>query len=223
MKKKVLCFTFFSLFLTAVLCGCSVNTSNGRTVRGTGRLVEYTLDVAGFTGIETGGAYILTFRQAPTFSVTLEIQKNLFRHVEAEVRGGILYVDSNRPFNTTSGNTPRLVVSAPDLNSLAIAGAVSANIELETDRLHVNVTGAASLTLTGTANRMDISSAGAANVNAFEMITNHVTINTAGAGNIDVYASETLDVTITGAGRVRYDGDPQLTRSILGVGMVTKR
>jgi hypothetical protein len=183
----------------------------------------HTLDAADFSGLKISGAYNIVFRQSPDYSVTLEIQGNLFRYVEASVSQGVFTLDSSRNFNTTSGNTPRLVISAPDLNSLVITGAASANITLDTNALGIDIAGAASLTLTGTVNTLTVNASGAANVNAFEMKATHASVVVAGAGNIDVYASETLDVRITGAGRVRYDGDAELNRYVTGLGVITRR
>jgi hypothetical protein len=221
MCKKVFVLTAAFVITLTVLSGCIV--SGGRTVTGRGSMTTYEIDVTGFTGVDIGGAYSLTFRQSPTFSVTLEIQENLFRHVNTSVRGGMLFIDSNRTFNTTAGNTPRLVITAPDLNELNVSGAVNANIHTDANRLAIDVSGAANLNLSGSAHRLDITATGAANVNAFDMHAVNASINLAGAGNADMYASETLDVTVSGVGRVRYDGDARVTRNVMGLGSVTRR
>ncbi|MCL2604075.1 MAG: DUF2807 domain-containing protein [Defluviitaleaceae bacterium] len=221
--KRIFVLSLLILTASVLLTGCINVGGSVRTVRGTGNMVTYTIDAADFTAIEMDGAYNMTFRQADAFSVTLEIQSNLYRHVEIGAERGVLTINSDRNFSTTPANTPRLIISAPDLNSLDISGAANADITLDTDRLNVGIAGAAKLTLEGSVNRLNIAAAGATSVNAFDFTANAVTVNVAGAGNVDVYASETLDVTISGAGRVRYDGNPDLTRNVTGVGVVTRR
>ncbi|MCL2499396.1 MAG: DUF2807 domain-containing protein [Defluviitaleaceae bacterium] len=221
--KRIHGLLLFILAASVLLTGCVSVGGNVKTVRGTGSMVTHTIDAADFTAIEMDGAYNMTFRQSDVFSVTLEIQSNLYRHVEIGVERGVLTVGSDRNFSTTPANTPRLIIYAPDLNGLDVSGAVNANISLDTDRLNVGIAGAAKLTLEGSANRLNIAAAGATSVSAFDFTANAVTVNVAGAGNVDVYASETLDVTISGAGRVRYDGNPDLTRNVTGVGVVTRR
>jgi len=186
-------------------------------------MVSYDITATGFTGLNISGAYDLTFRQAPDFSVTLEIQSNLFNYIETDVRGGVFYLSSTRGFTIISGNTPQLVVYAPDLNKLNFAGAVNADMYLHVNRLDINVAGAGNVTLTGSAETFNIEIAGASDISAFDFIAANATISVAGAGNADIYATETLDVSIAGVGRVRYDGDATVTRSVAGLGRVQRR
>jgi len=183
-------------------------------------MVFHDITEVGFTGLNISGGYDLAFRQSPDFSITLEIQSNLFNHIETSVRGGVFYLSATRSFTTTSGNTPRLVVYAPDLNSLHFAGAIDADIYLHVDRLDVSVAGAADVTLAGSAETLNIETAGASDVNAFELIAANATISVAGAGDAEIYATDTLDISIAGVGNVRYGGDAVVTRSVAGLGSV---
>jgi len=222
MRKKIFALVLIFALAVVTLSGCVINTGRG-AVTGRGRMETHTIQVEGFTGLNISGGYEITFRQSPNYSVTLEIQGNLFEHVEANVRGGVLHIGSSRGFNTGVRNTPRLYVYAPSLESLTVAGAVSGDIDVNTESLNIDVSGAANLTLYGSADMLNISASGAANVNGFEMTATNAVINVAGAGNIDVYASNTLNVTLSGVGRVRYDGNPQVTRNVSGLGSVSSR
>jgi len=220
MKKCIFALLLLSAALL-VLGGCI--RGDRALVRGEGPRVAHTLDVAGFTGLSIAGAHDLTFRQAPHFSVVLEIQANLFEFLEAEVVNGVLEIDYSRSFTTGRNHTPRLTIYAPDLNFLSVAGAVDADMELNVDTLIISLAGAANLNMVGSAQLLTFSVAGAANVNAFDMHAVDATVSVAGTGLVEVYASNTLDISIAGVGRVRYDGDATVTRSTAGLGSIRRR
>jgi len=222
MKKIAFIGVIFAATLM-VLSACTVNSGGVNSVRGTGDMVLYDITETGFTGLNISGGYELTFRQSPDFSVTLEIQSNLFNYIETSVRGGVFYLSSTRGFTTSSGNTPQLVVYTPDLDSLHFAGSVDADIYLHVNQLDVNLAGAGDVTLAGSAQTLNIETAGASDISAFDLIATNATISIAGAGNAEVYATDTLDVSIAGVGNVRYDGDAVVTRSVAGVGSVQRR
>jgi len=221
MKKIIL----FSLLIAAlvVMTGCITTGGSGRAVTGRGSMETFTIDAIDFTGINIGGAYNLYFNQVPTFSVELEIQSNLFEHIEANVRNGVLTFDSNRTINTTSGNAPRLTITAPDITYLNIRGAVSGDLHMDVDTLDVTISGAATLTLAGTVHDLTVTSLGAADINAFDLRAVRATVTVSGASNVDVYASETLNAALSGVGRIRYDGDAEVSRRVTGIGTITRR
>ncbi|MCL2621403.1 MAG: DUF2807 domain-containing protein [Defluviitaleaceae bacterium] len=222
--KKFLTSVFVLAASLLVFAGCDGNIGIN-TVRGTGSMNTHTIDASDFTGLNISGAYYVTFRQADDFSVTLEIQDNLMNYVETSVRGGVFHLGSTRNFNTARGNTPRLYVYAPTLDELRTSGAVSANVTVDLDGKHLEIhsSGAADITLVGSADSLDIRTSGASNVDAFEFIVLDATINVSGAGDVRVYASNTLDANISGAGTVRYDGNPSVSRSISGAGSIRSR
>ena len=219
--KKI--YGFILLAAAALMLSGCVSMAGGRAVSGSGPMVLHEIPAQGFTGLYIGGGYDLTFHQAPEFSVSIEVQENLFNYLEAQVRSGVLHLSFSRNITTTPGNTPRVRVYAPYLDSLSVRGAVNANMDLHVSRLDIDISGAGNLTLVGSADVLDINAGGAANINAFDMIARDVLVNMNGAGNADVYASNTLDVDISGVGRVRYDGDPVVTRNITGLGSISRR
>ena len=221
MSKKI--FVLVAALVVLVVAAVALTGCNMGTTQGTGPMVTHEISADGFTGINITGAYNLTFTQASYFSVTLEIQENLIQHLDTNVRGGVLHVGFSRGISTTGGNTPRLYISAPYLDSLLVEGAASADMTLDVDTLDVEIEGAGNVTLTGTANTLNVVIEGAGNIRAFDMVARDVVINLEGAGNADVHATDTLNASISGVGRIRYDGSPTVTRNISGLGTVTGR
>jgi len=206
-----------------LLSGCIRIGGGVGGVQGTGAMVPHEISAEGFTGLSISGGFDLTFTQAPYFSVTMNIQENLINYLETPVRGDVLHLGFSRNISTTGGNTPRINIYAPYLDSLDVRGAVNANMVLYVERLDIEVAGAANLNLSGSAETLNISAEGAANIDAFDMTARDVTVSLEGAGNVDVHATDTLNASLTGVGRVRYDGDPAVTRSVTGLGTVSRR
>jgi hypothetical protein len=196
---------------------------------------------AHFTGIDIAGEYIIVYSQSQTASVSISMQENLFNYLNVTVENGILRVYSERSFRTDRNHTPRIYVSAPYFNTVTLAGATSAEnwdtvttdvlyidisgvtdgvIPMQVNALEISAAGVADFTLTGIAHTTNISIAGAGKIDAQALQTADTTVAIAGGGSVDVAVSDTLDVTIAGAGTVRYVGDPQVSRSIAGVGTV---
>jgi len=236
------------LGVAVLFSGCLVIPFDGggiaaNAVQDTGQRVSRDFTVSDFTGIDITGAYVVVYRQANAGAVTIDMQENLFDYLEVSVHNGVLRINSDRPFRTNRNYTPRIYVSAPYLDTVILNAAIDTEDwdEIATDRLNVNVSGAANVIipmdveeldirisgaadfeLSGAATSVNISVSGAGDVDAVNLQTRTATINIAGAGNTDIAVSDSLNVTIAGTGRVRYVGSPQVTRSIAGVGSVQR-
>ena len=238
MKRKSLVGILVLVGVIILLSGCVGG------VRGTGSMVSRDFEVDDFNALNIGGSYQITWRQSDDMSVTVEMQENLFEFLQVTVRGDTLHIDSNRSFNTSSSNRPRVYIYAPYLEMVDFSGAVSAdnwdtiygesfvlsgsgaadvNLALEVETLDIDLSGAGDFTLSGRADIVDIDLSGAAEVSADELQTSETSISLSGAGNVDIAVDDQLSVDISGAGRVRYTGDPTIEQSISGAGRLEQR
>ncbi|MCL2566442.1 MAG: DUF2807 domain-containing protein [Defluviitaleaceae bacterium] len=234
------------LVSTLLFTSCDVNiggTGNVSlgTVAGSGEMVLRDFAPGDFNAIEISGSFSVSFTEDSAAALTVNMQENLFEHLEVDVRSNTLHVRSTRTFNTTPSNRPHISIYAPALSAISFAGAVdtvdwdhitgqsftidaagAANVELSlnVENLEISIAGASDVKLTGTADTADISIAGASSVSALELFTRDAAVSIAGAGNVDIAVSEHLDASIAGAGRIRYLGDPAVSRSIAGVGTI---
>lgn len=245
MKKLVIICMLVGL--TLLLSGCLVVSFEGggslRTVEGTGEKITREFDTWHFTGIDISGEYVVMYSQSQTVTVTIHMQENLFEYLNVGVENGVLRIHSDRPFSTGPRNTPRIYISAPVLEAvhlggvmtiedwdlittrqlgITISGSANGVIPMDVATVEVNTAGAAELTLTGTAPTANITVAGAGTIDALGLLTADAAVVITGAGRADVAVSDTLDVTITGAGTVRYVGNPQVNRSVMGLGSVQR-
>jgi len=233
----------------AVFTGClsvsSINTGGINAVSGTGEMVTRDFAVGNFTGIDIAGGYVVVYTNSQTNAVTVNMQENLFDYLEVTVNSsGILRINSTRSFRTTSGNTPRIYVSAPYLNEIHVsgslttenwdtirtqslfihaAGATDATIDMEVDELEIVLAGAGSFDLSGTADTAILSLAGAGTIDGENLQTQTATVTIAGASTATIAVSDVLNATISGVGTIYYIGDPQVNRAVAGIGSVRRR
>ena len=245
MKKMFLSIiVLITLTLLSSACVTIGRTNNTASIRGTGDMVSRDFQVDNFYAIDISGAYVVTYTQSQASSLTVEMQENLFQHLDVEVRNGTLYVSSNRTFNVTAANMPRLYIYTSSLQEASFAGAVEAsnwdiistqnftlnaaggssiNIGLDVEHFELGVAGGTSIELYGNATTAYISGAGGLSVSAERLQTRDATVSVAGAGNVTIAVSDNLNATIAGVGTIRYIGNPTVTRSVTGLGSVRRQ
>jgi hypothetical protein len=74
--------------------------------------------------------------------------------------------------------------------------------------------------LSGVAEKLDVSLAGAGHINAAELKADSVNFVIEGVGTGIVHAKHTLNAHIKGAGKLTYRGNPEVTKIIEGLGSV---
>jgi len=239
--KRIFAITTFITLLLA-LAACTYNRDSG-TLRGTGPMVSRDFDISDFNGISINGPFVIIYRESETYAVRVEMQENLLERTSVVGISGMLRVETSIGFTIARGNTPRVYVYAPYLNTISlhtatstydwdtiysetlimyVSGASSATIDMEVERVEIRASGAASFTLSGTAEELYVDISGAGSVSAQELQVKAAEIHITGAGSATVAASDTLYVSIAGVGNVTYHGNPTVTRNISGVGTVRR-
>ena len=172
-----------------------------------------------FTAISVSGAFELEVARGAPQRVELVGDDNLMDRYRTTVSGETLGVRTEGSVRPKVG--PTLRVTLPALTKLEISGAVSGRLkDLAGERLTVDISGAATLTLSGAVTHLDLDMSGASKLHAETLEARHVKVSASGAGSYDVHATETLDVSVSGAATVRYRGQPNLTKDVSGVGKV---
>ncbi len=179
-------------------------------------------EVAPFSAVSVSGAFQLELQTGATQKVELVGDDNLLPRYKTEVTGGALKIHTEGSVRPKVGPTVRITV--PALKRLDISGAVTGTLKgLGGERLELDISGAANLTLIGKVAHLEVDTSGAAKVRAEGLEARNVKVSASGAGSIDVHAIETLDVSVSGAATVRYGGQPKLTKDISGVGKLAPR
>jgi len=220
-----------------------LNEIGGTSVQGTGPMVSRDFSIDGFNGLSISGAFVVVYRNSPTYAVTIEMQENLFEYLSVNTTGQTLHIETSVNFRISRNNTPRVYIYAPYLSSvflhaaivtenwdaisterlvMDVSGASNAAISMEVEELDINVSGAASFNLSGNAENANFTVSGAGDVNARNLQTRDANIQINGASSVEISVSDNLDVSIAGVGTVRYVGNPHVSQNITGLGSVRR-
>lgn len=239
--KKIVALIIATVLMLSLLTGCiHVNVSLG-TLRGSGHMVSEEYKLKDYSRASISGNFDLVCADLPSGQVQVEIQDNLLPHLRVEVRNGTLYVDADRDFRYDSGKRGVIYISADDLTSLELAGAINVScteqiggdnlslqvdgacdveLDLDVDSLTIVANGASSVHCVGEADSFRLTQNGAGSVDMLELAARDGRVEINGAGSCSVNCTDTLDVEINGAGSVTYRGKPAISQSIAGIGVI---
>lgn len=111
-----------------------------------------------------------------------------------------------------------------DLNDLyvQVEGGAKIDLELKAEDIELVGEGGVLVQLKGVAKELDVKLSGAGHVDAEDLRVNDARFKIEGVGTGSVHAVETLYAKIEGVGKVRYTGNPKVTRNIEGLGSVKR-
>jgi hypothetical protein len=241
-KRMIL--IMFVLALAALGCSLvSVGPISG--VTGSGKVVQETRSVSGFSQIElaiSGDAYV---QQGDTESLTIEGEDNILPLITTNVQGGRLVIDS-KPATSFRMTRPLVFhITVRDLSGLEISGSgkfIAGQVQADNMNLQISGSGeisfdqltaqslAASIDGSGTIRvssgmvvKQSVEIPGSGNFNADQLQSQDTTVRLDGSGNANLWVTDQLNVVVNGSGNVYYYGSPQVSSTINGSGDVQSR
>jgi hypothetical protein len=200
-------------------------------VVGQGEVVQKTLTVSDFHGIEVEGAMDVELTQSAERSVVVEAQANIADLVTTEVKNGVWHLGTKEGYTTSKNFVVRVSVPSIDMiamegsgdlkghgtfkmSELALSTAGSGNISIDVEAGNVNtaVSGSGDVKLGGSCTKLKVSVAGSGDVNAKGLRSATASVSVAGSGDVAVNTSEELNASIAGSGDVTYEGSPSRVR-----------
>jgi hypothetical protein len=231
----------FALIVFALFSHSKAHAWGGKSVAGSGNVIEDVRIVSGFTRVELKGAMDVELRQGAREGVTIIADDNIAPLVRTTVSGKKLTIDSNASWSTRT--KMRVIVEAPKFEGLSVSGAgdvrasslQSAELEvsiagsgdvtlesLTVDALSVRIAGSGDFRASGSAKAQTYSIAGSGDVRAEGLEGTNVNVRIAGSGDARVWAKMAIDATVMGSGDVRYKGKPtNVNKRVMGSGDVS--
>jgi hypothetical protein len=214
----------------------------GKSVTGSGRMVEDVRLVSGYNRVELKGAMDVELRQSGKEGVIIFADDNIAPLIRATVNDKTLVMDSNASWSTRlkmrviidmisltgisvsgSGDIRGSNLKSPELE-IGISGSGDVAFEgLSTDALKVKISGSGDFRASGSAKSQTFSIAGSGDIRAEGLAGDYVKVRIAGSGDARVWPNDALDAVIMGSGDVRYKGKPaNLSKKVLGSGDVSE-
>jgi hypothetical protein len=194
-------------------------------------------ETAEFNGIEVGGVFNVFLTQAPICSVEFESEGLNPEDIEAEVNNGILKLSYGGSFPRGAKITAKItapyfssieasgVVNLKSTNTLEYekmkleaSGATKITLDLITDDLFSEVSGASNVYLKGKATVHKVKISGASLLKADELSSDVVVVDASGASNLEINAKSKLTAGLSGTSKLIYTQEP-LVKEIAASGL----
>jgi len=204
-----------------------------------------------FTRVIVNGLASVELVQGDRHEVSVEGPPGSAGRVRTRVDGGTLTITSHGgqvelPLFGGGGTDvrPRIVVTAPSIESIVADGAVTISAgrlevptlrvaasgatklridDLKADSLRLSAAGAVHVDVAGTVTDQSISLSGAGDFRGARLVSETAKVSVSGAGRVVVNVEKTLRVSLSGAGNVEYLGNPEVKESVSGIGRVRRR
>jgi hypothetical protein len=220
------------------------------SVRGSGDVVEETREVRGLEevrGVSNATIGDLYIEIGEETSLRIEAEDNLLDHIETEVRGDVLHIETERGVNLRPRDAIEFYLTIPSLESLSVSGTGSAEApDLESKRFSATVSGTgdvqiesldvntAELEITGTGDveidrlqgaRLEVKISGTGKVTIEEGRVERQEVDLSGSGRYEAsdLESEHTNVDVSGSGSATIWATETLDAEISGSGDVRYR
>lgn len=213
-----------------VVSACRIDHRSGDPK---GDLIRQTRQVGPFSGIKAGGAFEVILKQGASQEIIVEAESDVIEYITTRLSGNVLEIgmDKNPPHWMHDVGAMRVYITCTDLSMLDLSGAVELRTEtkITSQKIEMDVSGAAEirmdiavqvmdmslsgaseLSFTGTAGEVRVDASGASEISAFELAVANFTMYGSGAVDAKLNVSGTLKANLSGACSIRYKGNPRL-------------
>lgn len=190
--------------------------------------------VDSFESIDVSGAIVVDISFAPTTEVIIEAPENIHDHIIASVSSGELTLGMKSSTSIYGDAKIKVHIKTPSLNAAEISGASSvtlnenykgASFDLDLSGASsfkggitvasssIEMSGAASAEIKGSAKKVDADLSGATNLTSHNFTVGALDIDLSGASNAELIVKSSLSVDASGASSFEYKGDPTILKS----------
>lgn len=214
MKLKFL----FILLVSMTLVSCKLTG-----IKGNGDLISEIRTIDDFDNIDISGSFDVKIQVGESLKLEIIAESNLMKYIKTKVKNNTLYILTKE--NLRPRSDLNILISVPNLESIECSGVNDVIAQgINTDKFDIDLSGAASINISGKSNRLFIDVSGAADLLAKELITQDVRIDVSGAANAEVYASNSCDADVSGAGYIELYGDAKdVNMNISGAGSLERK
>lgn len=242
--KRITAYCLVALpLLLAATALLSFSSQNNERIKGNGNVKEESREASAFTDISTSGVYKVIIEQGNTHSIRVEAEDNLLPYIVTDISRGELSIHSKKGYNIQPTKDIKVYITLQKVEKLSasgasgftskgkltsdrilldLSGAADANLDIRTHELKVGVSGAGNITLKGNTDKADYGVSGSADISALDLTTDEAKLGISGTGKANVFVQKSLNVVISGMGNVKYKGEPSINQIISGMGKISK-
>ena len=205
-------------------------------VKGNGNVVTENRNLGEFDGVASAGFMDVEIVSGAEGEITLKGESNLLKHIETEIKKGILKIKVEDKYQLQPSRGNRILITVPvtDISSIslagsgdiitktklkatdfvvALAGSGDINAHVSSDNIKAKMAGSGDIALKGDTVEAEYSLAGSGDINAFDLKAKNVEVKISGSGDVNVHCDGVLKARIAGSGDVNYKGSPTMEDS----------
>lgn len=212
----------FVIFLGILLVTVGLSACTTSATLGSGDIVTDTRAVGEFTGVQLTDTGEVTIMVGEPQSVAITSYENLLPLLVTRVENNILIIELANDDTSYITDTPiEYTISVPSLDYVNLDGTGNITIHnLDNESFAADIPGPGNLIANGTVSEQTIDISGLGSYYGFDVISETTTITLAGPGIAQVYVTDTLNATAIGKEDIVYKGDPEIHKTIQGIGEV---
>ena len=210
---------------------------------GSGNLIKEVRKVSTFNAIEAGSAFEIVIEKGDNQSLVIKTDDNIMPKITTKVSDGELKIYTKGNINNPS--MMKVIITMKELRSIDLSGAasLSSDSRWETDRMNIEMSGAAntelkircakldidisgasSVALSGYATKITGEISGASSLKAYDLEAEQAIIDCSGASSAKIFASKSLDGESSGASSIYYKGNTKnINLRTSGAGSIKKK
>lgn len=171
-------------------------------IKGNGNVTTETRSMSSFNRIDNEGSFDVYIIQDSIFEVTIEAESNLISHINTDINGSILEIDTRD--NLKTNHPIKVYVRTPNIHGVALSGSGLVDMgEIYTTNLDVGLSGSGSMRGSIAATEVLVEIGGSGSVN-LGLICNSITTYIGGSGDVFLNgSSNTSNYNISGSGAVK--------------------
>ncbi len=219
------------LLAAALLAACYpatlVNTGTGPSITGSGRFVEKTFDLTGFSAIDVSSGATARISQSDTPSVKVTVDDNAADYLKVEKQGDTLVIGlKNGNFRNVS---VKAAIAMPELTGVTASGGSRVNFDdfntskpvsfnssggakitgsLNSGPARVRSSGGADITLTGQGQGLNLNHSGGGNVKLGGFAVTDASVDVSGGSHSEINASGKVTGSVSGGGQLKLASQP---------------
>jgi hypothetical protein len=187
--------------------GCGSSRDPSDPLRGAGAVTSETRPVPEFTEIEVRGGIKLELTMGTPGTVEVTAQQNLLAITTTNVSDRRLTVDTDRSFSSTSGITVKVTIDS--ITALVLVGGATGSApHIAAGALNVRAEAGATLTMSGTAESLDLTATGGAVLKLGDFTATNATVTLAGGVQATVVVTHAVKGSATGGAVLTVHGHP---------------
>ena len=199
------------------------------TIKGNGKIVEKTINLANVNEILNSGIFNVIIKQGDMENARIETDENIMEYVSTKIENNKcsfitkdhinynptkanIYINLKKiqlVTNSGTGNINIIGFSCQDPLKLINTGTGNCNLNATiTHELSIENNGVGTMNLNGRSNSLFIDNSGVGNIDAYSFMVDTADIQNNGVGSVNICVSKLISVSNNGVGNISYKGNP---------------